>query len=87
MREPDHQPGTIGAYAAKTHFSELLERVENGEEVTITRHGSPVARMIPVRRKTTREQRRAAIEAMRRLAKGNSLGGLRIKDLIAEGRR
>ncbi len=77
---------TVGAYDAKTHFSKLLERVEGGEEVTITRHGSPVARMVPVRRKATREQRRQAIDAIRKLALGNSLGGLRIKDLIAEGR-
>jgi prevent-host-death family protein len=79
--------GFVGAYDAKTHFSDLLERVEGGEEVTITRHGLPVARMVPVRRKKTTAQRKAVIEAMRKLAKGNSLGGLRIKDLISEGRR
>ena len=56
---------SVGAYDAKTHFSELLERVVKGEEVTITRHGAPVARMVPIHRKTNREQRRAAIEAMR----------------------
>jgi prevent-host-death family protein len=78
---------SVGAYDAKTHFSELLERVVKGEEVTITRHGAPVARMVPIHRKTNREQRRAAIEAMRELARGNSLGGLRIRDLIREGRR
>ena len=77
---------SVGAYDAKTHFSELLQRVEGGEEVTITRHGAPVARMIPVRRKSTREKRRQAIDAIRKLARGNSLGGLRIKDLIEEGR-
>jgi prevent-host-death family protein len=77
----------IGAYDAKTHFSELLERVEEGEEVTITKHGSPVARMVPVRRVTTAVQRRAAIDAMRKLSKQNTLGKLRVKDLIAEGRR
>lgn len=81
------ESNTMGAYAAKTHFSELLERVEAGEEVTITRHGSPVVRMVPVKRKTTPEQRRAAIDAMRKLAEGISLRGLRIKDLIREGRR
>jgi prevent-host-death family protein len=81
------EPAVIGAYEAKTRLSELLERVSKGEEITITRHGSPVARLVPVKRRTTREQRRAAIEAMRKLASGNSLGGLRIKDLIAEGRR
>ncbi len=77
----------VGAYDAKTHFSDLLERVEAGEEITITRHGSPVARLVPVKRTTTAVERRAAIEAMRKLAEGNSLGGLRIKDLIEEGRR
>lgn len=81
------QGSTIGAYEAKTHFSEVLSRVEAGEEVTITRHGAPVARLVPVRRAASREERRAAIDAIRQLAKGNSLRGLRIKDLIAEGRR
>ncbi len=78
---------TVGAYEAKAHFSELLERVSNGEEITITRHGSPVVRMIPVKQKITPEQRQVAIEAMRKLAQRNRLRGLRIKDLIREGRR
>ena len=78
---------TVGAYDAKTNFSALLERVERGEEVTITRHGSPVARLVPVKRGTTAAQRREAIEAMRNLAAGNTLAGLRIKDLVNEGRR
>ncbi len=77
----------VGAYEAKTHFSELLERVEHGEEVTITRHGAPVARMVPLRRISTPAERRVAIEAMRRAARGRSLGGLKIRDLIEEGRR
>ena len=78
---------SVGAYDAKTHFSELLQRVEGGEEVTITRHGSPVARMIPVRRRATPAERRAAIAAMRTLAKGSNLRGLKVKDLMNEGRR
>ncbi|MBI3184038.1 MAG: type II toxin-antitoxin system Phd/YefM family antitoxin [Myxococcales bacterium] len=79
--------GTIGAYEAKTHFSELLERVAGGEEITITRHGSPVARLVPAREHRTPAQRRAAIAAMRKLASGLSLRGLRIRELVAEGRR
>lgn len=39
--------GTIGAYEAKTRLGELLDRVEQGEDVTITRHGKPVARLVP----------------------------------------
>ena len=77
---------TIGAYDAKTHFSELLGRVEAGEEVTITRHGTPVARMVPATRQRTPEEIRATFEAMRKLAARHTLGGLRIKDLINEGR-
>ena len=38
----------IGAYEAKTHLATLLERVERGEHLTITRHGKPVALLIPV---------------------------------------
>jgi prevent-host-death family protein len=37
---------TVGAFEAKTKLSELLDRVERGEEVTITRHGKPVARLV-----------------------------------------
>lgn len=78
---------TVGAYDAKTRFSELLEHVADGHEVTITRHGAAIARLVPVRRRTTPAQRRAAIQAMRNLAKTNRLRGLRVKDLIREGRR
>jgi prevent-host-death family protein len=84
---PTPASNIVGAYDAKTHFSELLERVEAGEQVTITRHGTPVAQLVPVRPRPTAKERRAAIEAIRKLAEGNSLRGLKIKDLIAEGRR
>ena len=78
---------TIGAYEAKTHFSELLDKVESGQEITITKHGTPVAKLVPVKRKHTREERRAAIERIKKLSEGLSLGGLKIRDLINEGRR
>jgi prevent-host-death family protein len=77
----------VGAYDAKTHFSELLEKVERGQEVTITRHGTPVARLIPVKKTSTREERRAAIEHWIQSSKGITLGGLKVRDLIKEGRR
>lgn len=38
---------TLGAFEAKTHLSELLKQVEEGEEITITKHGRPVARLVP----------------------------------------
>jgi prevent-host-death family protein len=79
-------PNTIGAYDAKTKFSRLLERVESGEEITITKHGTPVARMVPVRKKHSLEERRQAIKRIQEMQKGLSLGGLKIRDLINEGR-
>lgn len=42
---------SIGIYEAKSRFSALVEMVEQGEEVRITRHGKEVVRMLPMRRK------------------------------------
>ena len=42
-----NQPTTVGAFEAKTKFSELLERVSNGAEITITKHERPVAKLVP----------------------------------------
>jgi prevent-host-death family protein len=78
---------TVGAYDAKTHFSELLERVARGEEITITRHGAAVARLVPAREVVSEESRREAILQMRSLAGRNRLDGLLVKNLIAEGRK
>jgi len=78
---------TVGAYEAKTHLSELLEKVEAGEEIVITRHGSPVAKLVPVRKETSAQQRAAAVRRIQQLAAGLSLRGLKIKDLLSECRR
>lgn len=78
---------TVGAYEAKTHLSELLEKVEAGEEITITKHGAPVAKLVPVKKEVRPEERVAAIDRIQKLATGLSLGGLKVKDLIREGRR
>ena len=77
---------SIGAFEAKNRLSELLQLVENGEEVTITKHGRPVARLVPAgRHDPARVQR--AIEELREFRKHHSLDGLKIKDLINEGRK
>jgi prevent-host-death family protein len=80
-------PSAVGAYEAKTHFSELLDKVENGEEITITKHGTPVARLVPIKKKYTPAERRDIIERWISRADKPSLGGLKIRDLINEGRR
>ncbi len=78
---------TVGAYEAKTHLSELLEKVEAGEEITITKHGSPVAKLVPVKKEASADERIAAIQRIQKLATGLSLGGLKVKDLVSQGRR
>jgi prevent-host-death family protein len=78
---------TVGAYEAKTHLSDLLERVAAGAEITITRHGAPVAKLVPVTKEVRPEERIAAIDRIQKLARGLSLRGLKVKDLIREGRR
>lgn len=77
---------TIGAFEAKNRLSELLQVVENGEEVTITRHGRPVARLVPVDQ-SDRAKVREAIEWLKETRKERTLGGLNIKDLINEERK
>jgi prevent-host-death family protein len=81
-----HNANIVGAYDAKTRFSELLDQVQSGEEITITKHGTPVARLVPVKKKTTPQERREAIERWKESSKGITLGGLKIRDLINEGR-
>lgn len=78
---------SVGAYEAKTHFSELLDRAAAGEEITITKHGHPVAKLVPIHPAKSVESRRAAIAKWKELSKGLSLGGLKIRDLIDEGRK
>jgi prevent-host-death family protein len=76
----------IGAFAAKTHLSRLLDQVGRGETITITRHGKAVARLIPVAG-SSRDERRRAIAELKQLRTGQTLGGLSARELIDEGRR
>ncbi len=77
---------TVGAYEAKTHFSALLERVEHGEHIIITKHGHPVAKIVPTS-VTDHEQIKQAIQRLKEFSKSNKLGGLDWKMLRDEGRR
>ena len=76
----------FSARDTRTYFCELLDRIAEGEEITITRHGTAVARLVPPKDRSAFQQRRDAIDAMRSLAKQNRLGRLKIKKLISEGR-
>ena len=61
-------------------FSQLLARVATGEEITITDHGNPIAKIVPVRQPSSIERRREAIRQMDELAARNQLRGLRIRE-------
>ena len=77
---------TVGIYDAKSRLSELLEEVARGARITITKHGRPVAVISPADSDQilTREE---AIEGLKQFRKEHSLGDLKIKDLINEGRK
>ena len=76
----------IGAFEAKTHLPRLLRRVQTGERFVITRHGRPVAELIPFRT-TDPEQVQAAIDDLKAFQETHSLDGLTVRDMIEEGRR
>jgi prevent-host-death family protein len=77
---------TVGTFEAKTHLTRLLDRVAAGEQIIITRHGTPIARLVPVN-PTNSRQIRETIAKLKEFSKGQTLDGLQIKDLINEGRR
>ena len=64
----------IGAFEVKNTLGALLDRVERGEEVVITRHGKPVARLVPNVGGIDRSQAQAASERIRFRAKSLRLG-------------
>ncbi len=76
----------MGAFEAKNRFGHLLDQVEHGEEIVITRRGKPVARIVPAEPGFDRAKARRAVAGILELSKGVTLGGLKIKDLINEGR-
>jgi prevent-host-death family protein len=75
----------IGSYEAKTHLSALLERVVRGERFVITRHGKPIARLVPVG-SVGPGDRREAIQQLKAAREGRTLG-IPVKKLIEQGRR
>ena len=77
---------SIGAYEAKTNFSRLLEEVADGEPVTITRNGVPVAVLTPAGGGKVYGVE-DAIAGLERWRRGRSLNGVTLRQLIDEGRR
>lgn len=77
----------IGAFEAKNRLSELLRRAEAGEEIAISNRGRIVARLLPPAAAFDQDEARAAVARIRARRRGVTLGGLKIKELIEEGRR
>jgi prevent-host-death family protein len=81
---------TVGSFEAKTKLAELLDKVEEGEEVTITRRGKAVARLVPVPEQDRMARMQALIEDIKRWRVGRDRGaapGATISELIKAGRR
>jgi prevent-host-death family protein len=76
----------IGAFEAKNTLGTLLDQVEHGAEIIITRHGRAVAKLVPAQPGFDRKKAKRAAAGLREASKGVMLRGLKIKDLINEGR-
>lgn len=81
---------TVGSFEAKTKLAELLDKVEDGEVVIITRRGKAVARLVPARSEEGAAQVRQVVEDIKRnrVGRGKPAGpGTTIAELIKAGRR
>ena len=77
----------VALFEAKNRLSELINRVEAGEEFAITRRGKVVARLVAAAPADAGRRALEAVANLRASRRGVSLGGLSSRDLIREGRR
>jgi prevent-host-death family protein len=77
---------SVGAYEAKTHLNQLLDRVARGEKITITRHGIPIAILLSAN-SSKKAPVREVIQQLKKLRHGHNLKGTSIREMIEEGRR
>jgi len=78
---------TVGAFEAKTHLSELLDRVGRGETITITRHGVPAAMLVPIERAGKKLTHQEIVDGMRALRKRVKPDTMSVREMVEEGRR
>ena len=79
---------TVGSFDAKTHLPKLLERVARGEKITITKHGKPVAILVPPPSQSSNDVQQLVKEMLEYRDKQNrTLGGVSARSLVEEGRR
>ena len=78
---------TVGTVDAKTHLSELLDKVGKGETITITRHGIPAAMLVPVGEARKKLTHKEIVEGMRVLRKRIKPDSMSVRKMVEEGRR
>lgn len=78
---------SVGSFEAKTHLPALLERAANGETIIITRHGKPVARLVPPTDEPIRPSVEESIAGLLEFRKAHQLEGLSVVELVREGRK
>ena len=78
---------SVGVFEAKNRLTALLDLVEDGAEIIITRRGKPVARLVPAEAGFDRVKARQVAAGLRAASKGLTLGDLTVRDLVSEGRR
>jgi len=78
----------IGAFEAKTHFSRILDKAEQGEDFIITKRGKAVAKIIPFEKKPeiSRQEALQKLKELRKLYRGKP-GSFNIREAIEDGRR
>ena len=77
----------VGAFKAKTHLSDLLDRVSRGEKITITRHGVPAAMLVPIEEVKAKLSHEEIIEGMRQLRRRIKSGKMSVREMVTQGRR
>jgi prevent-host-death family protein len=75
----------VGAYEAKTRLSQLIDEAAKGEEIIITKHGVPLAALVPVAGPKQQDPQ-AAIAAIKDFRRGRRLAGLSLREMIEGGR-
>ena len=78
---------TVGSFEAKTHLAALLDRVAKGERITITRHGVPVAQLVPAGESREKLSHPEIVEAMRQLRRAVKRDQMSVGQMIRSGRR
>jgi prevent-host-death family protein len=81
MKAPLHAAEPVSAYDAKTHLPKLIERVSRGERFVITRHGKPVAQLVPYEQ-NDRAVLEAALVQVERIRTRLAANGVRLSDIL-----